>query len=199
MFVLGLGTAGAGIATALSQTVSFFILLSMFLRGKTVSQFRLHSVTREAREFGMILIGGAPSFGRQGLNSIGGMLLNIAARSYGDAAVAGMSIVSRIFMFIISVAIGVGQGLQPVAAFNYGARKFRRVRQAAIFTMGAAFCMLVVLVALCWVDSDALIRLFRTDTEPILADLPLTVLINGNSASAAEIVAGALQDRKSVV
>ena len=172
MFALGLGTAGAGIATALSQTVSFFILLSMFLRGKTVSQFRLHSVTREAREFGMILIGGAPSFGRQGLNSIGGMLLNIAARSYGDAAVAGMSIVSRIFMFILSVVIGVGQGLQPVAAFNYGARKFRRVRQAAIFTMGAAFCMLVVLVALCWVDSDALIRLFRDDPDVTAVALP---------------------------
>ena len=154
MFGLGLGTAGAGIATALSQSISFCILLSMFLRGKTVSQFRIAAVTREAREFGMILVGGAPSFGRQGLQSIGGMLLNIAARSYGDAAVAGMSIISRIFMFIISVAIGVGQGLQPVAAFNYGARKFRRVRQAAIFTMGAAFCMLVVLVALCWVDSD---------------------------------------------
>ena len=100
------------------------------------------------------------------------MLLNIAARSYGDAAVAGMSIVSRIFMFIISVAIGVGQGLQPVAAFNYGARKFRRVRQAAIFTMGAAFCMLVVLVALCWVDSDALIRLFRDDPEVTAVALP---------------------------
>ena len=114
MFALGLGTAGAGIATALSQTISFGILLYMFLRGKTVSQFRLSAVTREPREFLQILAGGAPSFGRQGLNSIGGMLLNIAARSYGDAAVAGMSIVSRIFMFILSVAIGVGQGLQPV-------------------------------------------------------------------------------------
>ena len=114
MFGLGLGTAGAGIATALSQTISFGILLYMFLRGKTVSQFRLSAVTREPREFLQILAGGAPSFGRQGLNSIGGMLLNIAARSYGDAAVAGMSIVSRIFMFILSVAIGVGQGLQPV-------------------------------------------------------------------------------------
>ena len=103
---------------------------------------------------------------------IGGMLLNIAARSYGDAAVAGMSIVSRIFMFIISVAIGVGQGLQPVAAFNYGARKFRRVRQAAIFTMGAAFCMLVVLVSLCWVNSDALIRLFRDDPDVTAVALP---------------------------
>ena len=172
MFALGLGTAGAGIATALSQSISFCILLSMFLRGKTVSQFRIAAVTREAREFGLILVGGAPSFGRQGLQSIGGMLLNIAARSYGDAAVAGMSIVSRIFMFIISVAIGVGQGLQPVAAFNYGARKFRRVRQAAIFTMGAAFCMLVVLVSLCWVNSDALIRLFRDDPDVTAVALP---------------------------
>ena len=169
MFVFGLGTAGAGIATALSQSISFCILLSMFLRGKTVSQFRLSAVTRD---FGRILLGGAPSFGRQGLNSIGGMLLNLAARSYGDAAVAGMSIVSRIFMFIISVAIGVGQGLQPVASFNYGARKYRRVRQAAIFTIEAAFCMLVVLVGLCWVNGDALIRLFRDDPAVTAVALP---------------------------
>ena len=172
MFVFGLGTAGAGIATSLSQSISFCILLSMFLRGKTVSQFRLSAVTREARDFGRILLGGAPSFGRQGLNSIGGMLLNLAARSYGDAAVAGTSIVSRIFLFIISVAIGVGQGLQPVASFNYGARKYRRVRQAAIFTIEAAFCMLVVLVSLCWVNGDALIRLFRDDPAVTAVALP---------------------------
>ena len=172
IFGLGMGTAGAGLATALSQTISFCILLSMFLRGKTVSQFRLSAVTREARDFGRILLGGAPSFGRQGLNSIGGMLLNLAARGYGDAAVAGMSIVSRIFMFIISVAIGVGQGLQPVASFNYGARKYRRVRQAAIFTIEAAFCMLVVLVGLCWVNGDALVRLFRDDPAVTAVALP---------------------------
>ena len=172
MFVLGMGTAGAGLATALSQTISFCILLSMFLRGKTVSQFRITAVTRSPAEFGTILMTGMPSFGRQGLNSIGGMLLNIAARGYGDAAVAGMSIVSRIFMFIISVAIGVGQGLQPVASFNYGARKYRRVRQAAIFTIEAAFCMLVVLVGLCWVNGDALIRLFRDDPAVTAVALP---------------------------
>lgn len=172
MFGLGLGTAGAGIATALSQSVSFCILLSMFLRGKTVSQFQFSAITRDPHEFLQILFTGAPSFGRQGLQSIGGMLLNIAARSYGDAAVAGMSIVSRIFMFIISVAIGVGQGLQPVAAFNYGARKYRRVRQAAIFTMEMAFVMLVVLVSLCWLNGDALIRLFRDDPEVTAIALP---------------------------
>ena len=172
MFALGLGTAGAGIATALSQTISFGILLYMFLRGKTVSQFRITAVTHSPAEFGTILMTGMPSFGRQGLNSIGGMLLNIAARGYGDAAVAGMSIVSRIFMFIISVAIGTGQGFQPVAGFNYGAQKYRRVQQACLFTMAASFCFLSVILTVCWFNAETLIRLFRDDPEVTAVALP---------------------------
>ena len=172
IFGFGLGTAGAGIATALSQSISFCILLSMFLRGKTVSQFQLSAVTRSPAEFGTILMTGLPSFGRQGLNSIGGMLLNIAARSYGDAAVAGMSIVSRIFMFIISVAIGTGQGFQPVAGFNYGARKYRRVEKACVFTMCASFCFLSIIIAACWFNAESLIKLFRDDPEVTAIALP---------------------------
>ena len=172
IFGFGMGTAGAGLATALSQSISFCILLSMFLRGKTVSQFQISAVTRSPAEFGTILMTGLPSFGRQGLNSIGGMLLNIAARSYGDAAVAGMSIVSRIFMFIISVAIGTGQGFQPVAGFNYGARKYRRVEKACVFTMCASFCFLTVIIAACWFNAEALIKLFRDDPEVTAIALP---------------------------
>ncbi len=100
------------------------------------------------------------------------MLLNVAARSYGDAAVAGMSIVSRIFQFLLSVAIGVGQGLQPVAAFNYGARRFARVRQAAIFTISTAFCFVTVLNLLCWLNAEPLIRLFRDDPAVTAVALP---------------------------
>ena len=172
IFGLGMGTAGAGLATALSQTISFCILLSMFLRGKTVSQFRITEITRAPRDYLLIFTNGAPSFGRQGLNSIGGMLLNIAARGYGDAAVAGMSIVSRIFMFIISVAIGTGQGFQPVAGFNYGARKYRRVQQACLFTMAASFCFLSVILTVCWFNAETLIRLFRDDPEVTAVALP---------------------------
>ena len=172
IFGLGMGTGGAGTATALSQSISFCILLSMFLRGKTVSRFRITQVTRSARDFGQIFFNGAPSFGRQGLNSIGSMLLNVAARNYGDAAVAGMSIVSRIFQFVLSVAIGVGQGLQPVAAFNYGARRFARVRKAAIFTISTAFVFMAVLNSLCWFNAEPLIRLFRDDPEVTAVALP---------------------------
>ena len=145
IFGFGLGTAGAGIATALSQSISFCILLSMFLRGKTVSQFQFSAVTRSPAEFGTILMTGLPSFGRQGLNSIGGMLLNIAARSYGDAAVAG---------------------------FNYGARKYRRVEKACAFTMCASFCFLSIIIAACWFNAEALIKLFRDDPEVTAIALP---------------------------
>mgnify|MGYP001716767940 FL=1 len=100
------------------------------------------------------------------------MLLNVAARNYGDAAVAGMSIVSRIFQFVLSVAIGVGQGLQPVAAFNYGARRFARVRKAAIFTISTAFVFMAVLNSLCWFNAEPLIRLFRDDPEVTAVALP---------------------------
>lgn len=172
IFGFGMGTAGAGVATALSQGVSFCILLFMFLRGKTVSRFRLGAITRSGSEFGQILLGGLPSFGRQGLNSIGGMLLNIAARSYGDAAVAGMSIVSRIFSFMLSVALGVGQGFQPVASFNYGARKYHRVRHACLFTIQASFCLMSVLILLCWFNASPLIRLFRDDPAVTAVALP---------------------------
>lgn len=172
IFGLGMGTGGAGLATALSQAVSFGILLSMYLRGKTVSRLRIRCFTRSPREFARILGVGFPSFGRQGLASIASMLLNIAASAYGDAAVAGMSIVSRVFMFILSVALGVGQGFQPVAAFNYGAKKYRRVRQAALFTIAAGSVFLAVIVVVCWLNAEPLIRLFRDDPAVTAIALP---------------------------
>ncbi len=172
IFGFGMGTGGAGCATAISQAVSFCILLSMYLRGKTVSRFSLRLFTRSAREFGNILMTGFPSFGRQGLASIASMLLNIAARTYGDAAVAGMSIVSRIFMFILSVSLGVGQGFQPVAAFNFGAKKYRRVRQATLFTIGSGAVFLTAIVVLCWMNAEPLIRLFRDDPAVTAIALP---------------------------
>ena len=137
IFGLGMGTAGAGLATALSQTISFCILLSMFLRGKTVSQFRITAVTHSPAEFGTILM-----------------------------------TVSRIFMFIISVAIGTGQGFQPVAGFNYGAKKYHRVQQACLFTMAASFCFLSVILTVCWFNAETLIRLFRDDPEVTAVALP---------------------------
>ena len=68
---------------------------------------------------------------RQGLASVSTMVLNAQAAVYGDIAIAAMSVVSRIFNFVFSVALGIGQGFQPVCGFNYGARLYHRVKEAS--------------------------------------------------------------------
>lgn len=172
IFGFGMGTGGAGLATGLSQCVSFLLLLSAFLRGKTTSKIRIRSVTHSLKDFFTILATGFPSFGRQGLASIAGMLLNIAARGWGDAAVAAMSIVSRIFFFLMAVIIGIGQGFQPVAAFNYGAKNYGRVRKASLFTVFASFVSVSVFVAVCLVFAEDFVRIFRDDAEVIKIAVP---------------------------
>lgn len=152
IFGFDLGIAGAAIATALSQLVSFLILLSYFILGKTTTRLGICRISKKAGTYLQILKNGLPSFSRQGLSSLSSILLNKQAKIYGDAAVAAMAIVTKLFMMIFSVMIGFGQGYQPVAGFNYGAGNEKRMRQAMKFTlivgtigMGAAAVGLFIL------------------------------------------------------
>ncbi len=163
MFGLNMGIAGAGLSTALSQIVSFFILLSVFLKGKTQCRLSIRMVSRNFREVGNLCATGLPSLLRQGLSSLTTMLLNYEAAIYGDAAVAAMSIVTRISMFIFSFAIGIGQGFQPVSGFNYGAGKYRRLRQAFWFTAILSEFLILVIGVSVFLVSDDLIQKFRDD------------------------------------
>lgn len=163
MFVFHMGVSGAGMSTCLSQIVSFFILLSMFLRKKTQSRIRLSSVTHDISELWLIVNTGVPSLIRQGLNSVSTMILNNQAAVYGDAGVAAMSIVNRVTFFIFSVGLGMGQGFQPVAAFNYGAGKYDRVKKAFKFTVIIGEMMLGVLAISCFIFTPEIIRFFRDD------------------------------------
>ena len=104
---------------------------------------------------------------RQGLTSFTTVLLNGQAKVYGDVAVAAMSIVSRIIMFVFSIVIGVGQGFQPVSGFNYGAGKYSRVRKAFRFTLVLSEILLVIMAAVVMLCSNNLIQLFRDDPQVI--------------------------------
>lgn len=165
MFVFHMGIAGAGLSTALSQCVSFAILLSAFLRGKTQSRLSI----RDFR-FGKIwdiVSTGFPSMVRQGLASLSTMVLNHCAAVYGDAAIAAMSIVSRINFFMFAVGLGMGQGFQPVAGYNYGAQKYSRVRSAFRFTLALSEGMLGVMAAIGLLLSPVVVGWFRNDPEVI--------------------------------
>ncbi len=167
MFALDMGIAGAGLSTALSQCVSFGILLYMFLSGKTQSRLSPGRLTRSPKVLGNILGTGLPSLLRQGMSSIATMLLNNCAGRYGDPAVAAMSIVGRITMLIFAVGLGVGQGFQPVCGFNYGAGKYQRVRKAYRFTLMLATVMLGSLAVIGLLCAPWAVRIFRDDDEVV--------------------------------
>ena len=167
MFVLNMGIAGAAIATAFSQIVSFLILLSMFLRGKTTLKLSVKKADLRPRWVGNIVTTGMPSMLRQVLNSAATILLNSNAAVYGDEAVAAMSIVSRITFFVFALALGIGQGFQPVSAFNYGAKKYGRLRQAFRVTVMMAEAILIVMAGAGFLFSGQLIGLFRDDPRVI--------------------------------
>lgn len=163
----GLGVMGAGLSTAVSQIISFCILLFMFLSGKTESKFALKWVTKDLGDVVMICKTGLPSLMRQGLTSVSTMVLNGQAAIYGDAAVAAMSIVNRICSFIFSVALGIGQGFQPVSAFNYGAKKYGRVRQGFCFTLGLSEVLLGTIAVVGMIYSSHFVAFFRNDPKVI--------------------------------
>ncbi|MBQ8202203.1 MAG: MATE family efflux transporter [Clostridia bacterium] len=172
-FGLNLGTAGAAIATAISQAISFLILLAQCnLRKDTITLTpRLFRPTRHM--YARILNNGLPSLGRQGIASISSILLNRAAGAYvaaamADAAIAAMSIVSRFVMFINSTVIGFGQGFQPVCSFNYGAGRYSRVRQAFWFCVKVATVILLVLGSVAFIFAEPIITAFRKDDLDVI-------------------------------
>lgn len=167
MFGMGLGIRGAGLATGVSQIVSFLLLLYMFLSGKTESRLSFGKVTRNRQEVVEIVKTGVPSLIRQGFNSMSTMLLNHQAAIYGDTAVAAMSIVNRISSLMFSVGLGTGQGYQPVAAFNYGAGRYSRVKKGFWFTTLMGEGLLGGAAVICLIFSGSIVALFRNDPQVI--------------------------------
>lgn len=167
MFVFHMGIAGAGLSTAIGQLVSFQFLLTPFLRGKTQSKLSIRKLDLSLGHLYDIVATGFPSLLRQGLNSVATILLNSLSGGYGDAAVAAMSIVSRVFFFIFAIALGVGQALQPICSFNYGAKKFSRVRKAYRFTSIMATAIIIIPSIFVLIMAPQTIYLFREDMDVV--------------------------------
>ena len=170
IFGLGLGTSGAAIATAISQFVSFTILLIMTNTKDAAISIHPRNFRPTARMYGRIFYMGLPSLGRQGIASVSTILLNNAAGLYGDAAIAAMSIVSRFIMFINSTVIGFGQGFQPVCGYCYGAGRYSRVREAFTFCVKVSTIILLVLSAVSFLFARPIITVFRRD-DPLVIEI----------------------------
>ena len=166
IFAAGMGITGAALATVIGQLVSFCILFVMTYHAGNIP-IRWTSFKFSLNGFKEIFYGGSPSFSRQGLEAISTMLLNLAAANYGDAAIAGMSVVNRVCMLIMAVIIGLGQGFQPVCGFCYGAKLYKRLREGFWFTVRLGTIFLLVCTLGGFAFTDTIIAIFRNDPEVI--------------------------------
>lgn len=168
IFGFDMGISGAAIATIFSQFVSFVILLALVVRSRNVLKPLPKYFVLRAWVYKEILSAGMPTLGRQGLASVASVLLNVAASGFGDAAVAAMSIVTRIMMFINSALIGFGQGFQPVCGFNFGAGRYGRVLDAYFFCRRVAFVFLLTMGVIMFAISTPIMHLFRKDDAEVI-------------------------------
>ena len=161
-----LGITGAAIATLISQCFGCAILFWMTHKGQNI-RIHLRYFTPSKAYAKEIIFGGTPSLSRQGLGSIATLVLNVAAGAYGDAAIAGMSIVTRISFFTYAVVIGLGQGFQPLCGFCYGARLYARVKEAFYYCIKCGTIFLAICAVIGFIFSEPIIELFRDDAKVI--------------------------------
>lgn len=176
LFIFGfnMGTAGAGLATAISQVVGFILLLFLSKKGDGV-KIKWQNFKIEWRRYVEIFAGGIPSLARQGLGGVATICLNNVAGMYGDSAIAAFSVIGRISIIFSSALIGFGQGFQPVCGFNYGAKKYDRVRKAFWFCVKVSTIAMLIISVGIYIFAEPLVCLFRDD-DALLIEIAVKAL-----------------------
>ncbi|MDD2440775.1 MAG: MATE family efflux transporter, partial [Eubacteriales bacterium] len=167
IYTFEMGVGGAALATAISQMISFAILMLQSARGGNILPSLRHFSLSPALH-AAIIKNGSPTLLRQGLASIAAIVLNTSAGPFGDAAIAAMSIVTRVLMFGLSALLGFGQGFQPVCGFNYGAGRYDRVRRAFWFSVRSSTLVLLLLSLAGLIFAPQIIALFRADDPEVI-------------------------------
>lgn len=168
IFAANMGIVGAALATLLSQCISFVILLVFFVMKKSSIPLSPAYVSRSPAIYGHIVKRGFPTICRQGMASISSALLNnVAGIVGGDVAIAAMTVANKIYILVRNIVIGVGQGFQPVAGYNFGAGRYDRVKSSFKFAtvLGSIICVITAAVILPF--SEELMLVFRKDPDVV--------------------------------
>ncbi len=168
IFVLNLGVKGASLATCISQFVSLIFLF--YLSGKKDGiKIKVKNFKPSVYLYKEIYASGLPSLARQGIGSVSFIFLNRYAGLYGNFSIAAFSIVGRILFFSYSVLLGFGQGFQPICGFNYGAKKYDRVKKAFWFSVKISTLYGIIVGAICFIFAEDIVKLFRAEDLELVA------------------------------
>lgn len=177
IFPLGMGVEGAAIATVIGQAFSTLYLVLYFIRKKSLLKidFRLFSFSKEI--YVQIFKIGIPAFFMQFLASLSISLLNNAAVAYGDAAVAATGITIRLNTLLLYVLIGYGQGFQPFVGYNYGAKKYDRVKAAIKISIVWTTVFSIISTVAFNIWAEPLVRAFSQDQEVIKVGVDFIIAV----------------------
>ena len=170
LFIFGfdMGIGGAALSTAISQTIGFMVLLVPFFKKMTEVKLSFKFFSFKPIVLLRIMKNGLPSFIRQGFASAATVILNRQASLYGDSAIAAMSIVLRIAMFIFIIVIGFGQGYQPVVGYNYGAKIYERVKEAFVFSIKVGMLIMAFFAILGFIFAPGIMAVFLPEDAAVI-------------------------------
>ncbi len=160
IFGLDLGVAGASMATAISKVVSFGILFYPYLTRRSILRIAFSRIKLAKDMLIQIITVGAASMLRSGLAVVAAIVLNNIAGGISDSVLAGIGVSTKVMMFPFSIILGFGTGFQPVAGFNWGAKRFDRTMESYRFASKTALIGATVMALVVGVFANQIIYLF---------------------------------------
>lgn len=166
IFVFGMGIKGAAIATVTSQALTAVITIAYYVTGRSNLKFDKKNLKLESRLVKAVFAIGMSSFAMQLAASLVQVVSNHSLKMYGgDLAIGAMATISSISMFFLMPVFGINQGAQPIVGFNYGAKKYDRVRKTFFGSLGAATIILTIGAIAIQLFPHNLVGIFNKDPE----------------------------------
>lgn len=158
---LHLGIHGAGLSMLVREGTTLFLLLHSLKIG------HLRDISFRPRVFQNIMASGLPTLLRQAVISLSSVLLFHVCAAFGTSVSAGMGLAVRAAALVSSAVIGLGQGLQPVCGFQYGAGRLSLCRSAYVFCQKIALLSLIPVSLAFFLFSQTLLAPFAPDAEAL--------------------------------
>ena len=165
IYHFNLGVAGASMATAISKFISFCILLWPYIRKKSSVQIALRRFKYVGEDVKSVLSIGSTSFFRSAGAVICSTLINRIGGSYSTSALAALSVSNRVMEFPFAIILGFGQGYQPVVGFNWGAKKWDRVKQSLDFALKVSVIGGVIIGIILIIFANPVVHIFNKQAD----------------------------------
>ena len=168
IFIFKLGMAGAAYSTVLSHIITFLFSINYFISDKSLLSLSFENLKLKLKVIKKIFIIGFSSFARQSSMGILGILMNHTLKFHGgDLAIAAYGIIFRMFMILMMPAMGILQGSLPIIGYNYGAKKFKRVKKCLILAIKSSTTIIFIVYSLIMIFPTFFVSLFTNDSELI--------------------------------